>query len=48
MKAEEKAKLEVRLDKLFTKLQNLYKIEKALRIEINSIHAKLDTYGKRG
>lgn len=46
MKPEEKTKLEAKLDRLFLKLQNLYKIEKAIRIEINTIHAKLDSDGK--
>ena len=47
MKPEEKTKLENRLDKLFKKLTDLYKIEKAIRIEINTIHSKLDDYGRR-
>jgi hypothetical protein len=46
MKPEEKTKLENRLDKLFKKLTDLYKIEKAIRIEINQIHVKLDSDGK--
>ena len=47
MKPEEKTKLEAKLDRLFNKLQNLYKIEKAIRIEINNIHLKLDDDAKR-
>ena len=46
MKPEEKTKLEARLDKLFKKLTDIYKIEKAIRIEINQIHSKLDSDGK--
>ena len=48
MKPEEKAKLEAKLDRLAKKLTDIYKMEKAIRIEINTTHAKLDADAKRG
>jgi hypothetical protein len=48
MKAEEKAKLEAKRDRLVKKLTDIYKLEKVLRIEINTIDSKLDLYAKRG
>lgn len=48
MKPEEKLKLEAKLDRLAKKLTDIYKMEKAIRIEINVIHSKLDQDAKRG
>ena len=48
MKPEEKAKLEAKRDRLVKKLTDIYKMEKAIRIEINVIDAKMNEDAKRG